>query len=187
MRNYKTIWSLQGDEWPETNCYLGTVFFMFSSLSADKSSYNYSLFRAWWSINRRENKAGRFTLLFFIVFHTQTGPGKSRGVCDVCLGPAQIKPGQATASRNSAEPELPWMLGDGVNNPSLRGKITSGGNYLTLLVLRTVMSTAKHLLSSPSSSPSQPAPVFISWGLSYEMLNERRIHWKWMNIIKTCA
>lgn len=122
MRNYKTIWSLQGDEWPETNCYLGTAFFMFSSLSADKNSYNYSLFRARRSINRRENKAGTFPLLFLIAFHMQTRPGKSRGVWDLCLGPAQIQPGQATASRNSAEPAPPWTLGDGVNNPSLRGR-----------------------------------------------------------------
>lgn len=105
VRNYKTIWFLQGDEWPETNCYLGTVFFMFHSLSADKSLYNYSLFRVGWSTNKQENKAGRSTRLFLIILSCSQVQEKSRGVWDICLGPAQIQPDQATASRDSAEPE----------------------------------------------------------------------------------
>lgn len=78
---------------------------MFRSLSADKSLYNYSLFRVGWSTNRRENKAGRSTRLFLIIWSCSQVQEKSRGVWDICLGPAQIQPDQATASRDSAEPE----------------------------------------------------------------------------------
>ena len=100
------------------------------------------------------------------------------GSPDFCLGPTQIQHSQSTASRNSLEGAPPWMPQDAVHNSRLSGKSTLKGNLSPCWFSRLLVTLRKHLLCSPSSSPSHPAPALISQGPFYQMINEKRIHLK---------
>lgn len=185
MRNYKTIWSLQGDEWPENNCYLGTVFFMFSFLSADKSSNDYSLFRARWNINRREN---------------QTDLSRSSSSSFTCTQGQDNQEGSETSAQDQpkfslARQQHPEILrNQSHRGPPLMVSTTQASKerwpweaiigpycFLDCYYLCKAPALLSFIFSFPGS------PVLISQGPSYKMIDEKRTYLKWMNVIKTCA
>ena len=117
-------------------------------------------------------------LLHLLHWRVQFSPLCHLGSPGFCLGPPQIQHGQSRASRNSLEGTPPWMPQDAVHNSRLGRKSTLKGNLWPCWFSRLLVTLQKHLLCSPSSSPSHPAPALISQGPFYQMINEKRIHLK---------